>query len=186
MQVFATDIDDAAISTARLGRYPKTLLEGLSDERRERYFTLSQGGYVVSKEIRDLCTFSPHNVVRDPPFSRMDLVSCRNLLIYMNKDLQATVIPVFHYALVPGGILLLGGSESASQHTDLFEPLDNSRADICATQCPKPRLALGFAAGSHRSASLIPRRLHREMVTRSIQASTDQRVSTDRAAIVIK
>ena len=142
VQVFATDIDDSAISTARLGRYPKTLLEGLSDERRERYFTLSQGGYVIAKEVRDLCTFSPHNVVRDPPFSRMDLVSCRNLLIYMNKALQATVIPVFHYALVPGGILLLGGSESASQHTDLFEPIDPAARIFVRRNVRSPALRL--------------------------------------------
>ena len=176
VQVFATDIDDAAISTARLGRYPKTLLEGLSEERRERYFRRSQDGYVVSKEIRDLCTFSPHNVVRDPPFSRMDLVSCRNLLIYMNKDLQATVIPVFHYALVPSGILLLGGAESASQHTDLFEPLDKSARIFVRRNVRSPDLHLDLPPAVAQSD---PSRVHREMVTRSIQTSTDPRMSTD-------
>jgi two-component system CheB/CheR fusion protein len=124
VQVFATDIDDSAIATARLGRYPATLLDGLSPERRQRFFNASSGSYVVSKEIRDLCTFSTHNLVRDPPFSRMDLVSCRNLLIYTDTRLQSKVIPIFHYSLVPGGILLLGGSESAAQHDHLFEPLD--------------------------------------------------------------
>jgi two-component system CheB/CheR fusion protein len=124
VQVFATDIDDSAIATARLGRYPATLLDGLSPERRQRFFNASSGSYVVSKEIRDLCTFSTHNLVRDPPFSRMDLVSCRNLLIYMDARLQSKAIPIFHYSLVPGGILLLGGSESAAQHDHLFEPLD--------------------------------------------------------------
>ncbi len=84
VQIFATDIDDSAISAARLGRYPAGLLEGLSKERIERFFTLSHGSYVVSKEIRNLCTFSVHSLVRDPPFSMMSLVSCRNLLIYMN------------------------------------------------------------------------------------------------------
>jgi two-component system, chemotaxis family, CheB/CheR fusion protein len=124
VQVFATDIDEAAITTARLGRYPETLLKGLSAERFERFFRASQGSFVVAKEIRDLCTFSEHNLIRDPPFSRMDLVSCRNLLIYMEANLQAAVIPAFHYSLLPGGILLLGGAESAAQHEDLFEPLD--------------------------------------------------------------
>ena len=126
VQLFATDIDEAAISTARLGRYPETLLKGLSAERRERFFRASHGGYVVSKEIRELCTFSAHNLVRDPPFSRMDMVSCRNLLIYMETDLQATVIPAFHYSLLPGGILLLGGSESLARYAKLFEPLDKT------------------------------------------------------------
>ena len=100
VQVFATDIDEPAIGTARAGRYPATLLDGLSPERRERFFSRSGNSYVVTKEIRDLCTFSAHSLVRDPPFSRMDLVSCRNLLIYMDADLQATVIPAFHYSLL--------------------------------------------------------------------------------------
>jgi two-component system CheB/CheR fusion protein len=124
VQLFATDIDEPAITTARLGRYPIPLLEGLSPERRERFFQSTAGGYVVRKEIRDLCIFSPHSIVRDPPFSRMDLISCRNLLIYMDVDLQAHVIPSFHYALVRSGILLLGSSESTLRHEDLFEPLD--------------------------------------------------------------
>ena len=126
VQVFATDIDEAAIATARLGRYPETLLKGLSTERFERFFRPSQGSFVVTKEIRDLCTFSPHNLIRDPPFSRMDLVSCRNLLIYMDAKLQQAVIPAFHYSLQPGGILLLGGSETTSRHDNLFEPLDKA------------------------------------------------------------
>jgi two-component system CheB/CheR fusion protein len=124
VQIFATDIDESAVTTARVGRYPKTLVEGLSEPRLRRFFKESNGGYAVKKEIRDLCTFSLHNVIRDPPFSMMSLVSCRNLLIYMNPELQERVIPVFHYALVPGGILLLGGSESVAQHPALFETLD--------------------------------------------------------------
>lgn len=143
-QIFATDIDDSAIATARSGRYPTTLLEGLADERRDRFFTLSQGSYVVSKEIRDICTFSTHDLVRDPPFSRMDLVSCRNLLIYMNKELQEKVIPAFHYALVPKGILLLGGAESVSQHTDLFEPLDKVSRIFRRRSGESPGLQLGL------------------------------------------
>ena len=126
VQVFATDIDEPAIGAARLGRYPPTLLEGLSPVRRARFFDASAAGYTVTKEIRDLCTFSPHSIVRDPPFSRMDLISCRNLLIYMDVELQATVIPAFHYALQPGGILLLGASESTARHEELFEPIDKT------------------------------------------------------------
>ena len=126
VQLFATDIDEAAITAARLGRYPATLLDGLSAERLARFFNLSHGSYVVSKEIRDLCTFSTHNVIRDPPFSMMNLVSCRNLLIYMGTDLQARVIPTFHYALAPGGMLLLGSAESVAQHAELFDTVDKS------------------------------------------------------------
>lgn len=126
VHIFATDIDDSSVATARLGRYPSTLLEGLSPKRRERFFHDSHGSFVVAKEIRELCTFSAHNLVRDPPFSRMELVSCRNLLIYMDTKLQGAIIPMFHRALVPDGILLLGGSESISRHEQLFEPIDKA------------------------------------------------------------
>ncbi len=153
VQVFATDIDDAAIATARLGRYPATLLDGLSAQRRERFFWLAQGSYVVTKEIRDLCTFSGHNLVRDPPFSRMDLVSCRNLLIYMNTDLQAKVIPTFHYSLLPGGILLLGGSESAAQHGDLFEPIDKAARIFRRRDTQSPDLQLSVSLNPPRDAN---------------------------------
>ena len=124
IQIFATDIDDQAIETARAGRYPATLVRGLSPQRLRRFFVQNEGGYVVSKDIRELCTFSAHSLVRDPPFSRLDMVSCRNLLIYLDNDLQASVIPAFHYALAPGGILLLGSSETVVRHEGLFAPLD--------------------------------------------------------------
>jgi chemotaxis methyl-accepting protein methylase/signal transduction histidine kinase len=142
VQVFATDIDDSAITTARLGRYPKTLLDGLSQDRLRRFFTVSHGGYCVAKEIRDICTFSSHNLIRDPPFSMMSLVSCRNLLIYMNPALQARIIPVFHYSLIPDGILLLGGSESVAQHADLFETVDKSARIFQRRNVRSPELNL--------------------------------------------
>src|SRR5262249_51644758 len=99
VQIFATDIDDAALSIARTGRYPANLLDSVSPERLESYFTKDDASYVIAKEIRDLCIFSPHSVIRDPPFSRIDLISCRNLLIYLGNEFQARVIPVFHFAL---------------------------------------------------------------------------------------
>jgi two-component system CheB/CheR fusion protein len=162
VQIFATDIDETAISTARIGRYPSTLLNGLSDARRERFFQLSQNIYSVTKEIRDLCTFSPHNLVRDPPFSRMDLVSCRNLLIYMNTGLQARVIPIFHYSLVENGILLLGGSESVAQHTKLFRTRDKTARIYQRENIRSPDLQLTLRPpplnqGDESSASLVKR-----------------------------
>ncbi len=126
VQILASDIDEVAVATARAGRFPLTLLEGLSAERRSRFFAESPGGAVVRQEIRDLCTFSVHSLVRDPPFSRIDLISCRNLLIYMNNDLQDRIIPIFHYALPPGGILILGVSETVARHERLFEPRERS------------------------------------------------------------
>ena len=143
VQVFATDIDESAIATARQGRYPATLLSGLSPERLERFFKPSQGSFLISKEIRDVCTFSTHNLVRDPPFSRMDLVSCRNLLIYMNPELQSTVIPTFHYSLASGGILLLGGSEGTAKHEDLFQPLEKTARIFLKRDVKSPPLQIG-------------------------------------------
>ncbi len=123
VQVFATDVDESAIAIARLGRYPSTLVAGLSQQRLRRFFHASPSGYAIAKEVRELCTFSPHSIVRDPPFSRMDLISCRNLLIYLDQEQQAVIIPAFHYALVPGGVLLLGRSESVARHEHLFQSL---------------------------------------------------------------
>jgi len=127
VQVFATDIDDPALTVARSGRYPAPMLENVSPERLKRYFHHDAESYVLAKEVRDLCIFSAHSVIRDPPFSRMDLVSCRNLLIYFNVELQDSVLPVFHYALKPGGYLFLGPSETVSRHADLFTPVDKAR-----------------------------------------------------------
>jgi two-component system CheB/CheR fusion protein len=124
VQIFATDIDEAALATARAGRYPTALLEAVSPERLSRYFVREVGSHVVSKDIRDLCVFSSHNVIRDPPFSRIDLISCRNLLIYLTAATQDRLLPVFHYALNPNGFLFLGNSENVTQHSDLFSPVD--------------------------------------------------------------
>src|SRR5262249_3681449 len=97
VQVFATDIDEAGLSVARNGRYPDTLLQGVSKERLELFFPAGGTSFVIKTSIGDMCVFPSPRVVRDPPFSRMDLISCRNLLIYLNSELQNHVIPVFHY-----------------------------------------------------------------------------------------
>ncbi len=124
VQIFATDIDERALVIARAARYPAALLDGVSDERRARHFIPDSGSYVLSKDVRELCIFSPHSVIRDPPFSRIDLISCRNLLIYFAADVQNQIIPTFHYALRPDGYLFLGSSENVSQFGYLFEPID--------------------------------------------------------------
>ena len=124
VQIFATDIDERALAIARAGRYPEGLLENITPERRKRYFIEDGGSSLLTREVRDLCIFSPHSVIRDPPFSRIDLISCRNLLIYFGPDIQNQVIPTFHYALRPGGYLFLGTSESVSQFADAFTPVD--------------------------------------------------------------
>ena len=150
VQIFATDIDERSLTAARAARYPEALLESVSEERRRRYFTPDAGAYVLAKEVRDLCIFSPHSVIRDPPFSRMDLVSCRNLLIYFGPAIQDQVIPTFHYSLRPNGYLFLGTSENVSQHADLFAPVDKAQRIFRAREDGRARL--------HLPASLSPPR----------------------------
>jgi two-component system, chemotaxis family, CheB/CheR fusion protein len=124
VQVFATDIDSRAIDTARAGVYPASIATDVSPERLARFFSVEDGGYRIHKNIRDLLVFSEHDVIKDPPFSKLDLVSCRNLLIYMGPELQRKLIPLFHYALNPGGLLLLGSSETVGDFAELFSPLE--------------------------------------------------------------
>jgi two-component system CheB/CheR fusion protein len=124
VQLFGTDIDERALAVARAGQYPRSLLENVSPERLKRFFVPDGHVYQLVREIRDLCIFSPHSVLRDPPFSRLDLISCRNVLIYLNTDLQARLIPILHYALKRDGYLFLGLSETVTRHGDLFATVD--------------------------------------------------------------
>ena len=126
VQIFATDIDSLAITTARAGLYPASIAADISPERLARFFAVEPDGkaYRIHKGIRDMLVFSEQDVIRDPPFSKLDLISCRNLLIYMGGDLQKKLIPLFHYALNPEGFLFLGTSESVGEFGDLFVALD--------------------------------------------------------------
>ena len=126
VQVFATDIDSRAIATARVGLYPASIATDLTPERLARFFCAEPGGqsYRIHKSIRDMLVFSEQDVIKDPPFSRLDLISCRNLLIYLDVELQKRLIPLFHYALKPGGRLFLGTSEGIGEFGDLFAVLD--------------------------------------------------------------
>nr|MDP2192812.1 CheR family methyltransferase [Rhodoferax sp.] len=126
VQVFATDIDNQAIATARAGLYPASIANDISPERLARFFTAEPDGssYRVQKGIRDMLVFSEQDVIKDPPFSKLDLICCRNLLIYIDSDLQKKLISLFHYALCPGGMLFLGTSETVGEFGDLFAVLD--------------------------------------------------------------
>lgn len=161
VQIFATDIDDRALGVARAGRYPEQMLDGVSSERRERFFIPDGGSFVVAKQIRDFCVFSPHSVIKDPPFSRMDLVSCRNLLIYFGMEIQNQVIPTFHYALRPSGYLFLGTSENIGQFNELFSPIDKKQRLFRRRSDVAPSVRLPMMVGSLRpghAAELKPRR----------------------------
>lgn len=120
LQVFASDIDEEALQIARIGRFPATIAKDVSPERLGRFFLREDGTYRVANELREICLFSAHNLLRDAPFSKLDLISCRNLLIYLAPELQNRLIPLFHYALNETGHLFLGTSENVTQHTRLF------------------------------------------------------------------
>jgi len=124
VQIFATDVDDSIIKKARTGIYPESISQNVSADRLLRFFNKVRDGYQISKTIRDMCVYARQDVTRDPPFSKLDLISCHNLLIYLQPVLQKKVLQVFHYALDPGGCLILGSSESIGGHADLFTLLD--------------------------------------------------------------
>ena len=124
LQIFATDLSEAGVETARAGVYPKDIVQDVSPERLRRFFVEVDGHYRIAKSIRDACVFSRHNVLADPPFSRLDLVTCRNVLIYLETVVQQTLMPILHYALKPSGFLWLGTSETIGSFRNLFEPLD--------------------------------------------------------------
>ena len=123
VQIYGTDLDDDAIATARSGDYPANIVSDVSEARLKRFFTKGESGYRVKREIRDMIVFAVQNVIKDPPFTRLDLLSCRNLLIYLEPKLQERLLPGFHYALKPGGMLILSPSESLGAHSDLFVPV---------------------------------------------------------------
>lgn len=126
IKIFATDIDNQSIAIARAGVYPSSIAIDITLERIARFFTVVPGvsAYHINKTIRDMLIFSEQSIIKDPPFSKLDLISCRNLLIYLNSELQKRVIPLFHYALNPGGILFLGSSESIGDFDTLFSAID--------------------------------------------------------------
>ncbi len=127
VQIFGTDLNDKGIQKARAGIYRETITEELSPERLQRFFVKVSDGYRVNKAVRDMCIFARQNLATDPPFSQMNLVACRNLLIYIQPALQKKIIPILHYALKPSGFLLMGSSESVSSYPDLFSTVDKKQ-----------------------------------------------------------
>ncbi|PXA99129.1 chemotaxis protein [Nostoc sp. 3335mG] len=147
VQIFATDIDEQMLAIAREGSYPTSALFDLPPGLRERYTVPHTERFSIASSIRDLIRFSSHSVVKDPPFSRIDLVSCRNLLIYFDDRLQQSVVPLFHYALRPGGYLFLGPSESVGRFEHLFQPIDQG-ARLFERAPGPPNYPIGLPAGA--------------------------------------
>lgn len=175
VQIFATDIDEQALARGRRAVYPRSVEVDLSAERLERFFTVEDQGYRVSRRVRDIVVFARHNLGKDPPFSHLDLVSCRNVLIYMQPPLQRRILRILHYALNPGGILVLGLSESIGEAIELFAPTDRklkifSKQNIVAI----PAFELGFSPRGREIAPAGPAAPTRPLV--SVQQIADRRV----------
>jgi two-component system CheB/CheR fusion protein len=147
LQVFATDLNEANLEKARHGLYAKSVAQDLSPERLRRFFVEEEGGYRVVKPLREQVVFARQNVISDPPFSRMDLISCRNLMIYLEPGLQKKVLPTFHYALKPDGFLFLGASESIGTFTHLFSSVDKKQKIFSKKPAPTPMFQLPLRQG---------------------------------------
>ncbi len=160
VQIFATDIDREAVEKARQAVYPPSILHDVPTERLRRFFVKEDGAYRIHKQIREMVVFAPQNVIMDPPFTRLDLLCCRNLLIYFTAELQKKVIPLFHYSLSPGGVLFLGTSETIGSFTDLFTTLDNKWKIFKRRETGSAgRSAVEVPVG-HQSADTAPLRAH--------------------------
>lgn len=178
IQVFATDIDSNAIEHARAGVYPVSIAADVSEQRLAHYFTLDpqRGQYRIQKHIRDLLVFSEQDVIKDPPFSKLDLVSCRNLLIYLNPDVQRRLIPLFHYSLTAGGVLFLGTSETVGDTARLFSVLDRKwklYARLPDSQAERPPL-MEFAPPLFDAKEKHETGPHSDDETNSLRLITEQ------------
>jgi two-component system CheB/CheR fusion protein len=193
LQIFASDLDHAALATARNGRYPSSIETDVSEERLKSFFSKEGDHYRIKREIRDLVLFTSHSILKDPPFSKVDLISCRNLLIYLDKQLQQQVCTTFHYALMPGKYLFLGSSENADVPAGLFRPVNrdahifqSASLDLQAQEL-LPRLAFSprlFSAqeipmplhGSAERAAVLHHRALEEMAPPTILVDRAYRV----------
>jgi len=174
VQLFGTDISETALTRARAGVYPDSSLQTVSAERLRAFFHKVDGGYQINKAIRDTCIFAKQNVTRDPPFSRLDLISCRNVLIYLSSGLQKTVFSLFHYALNADGLLFLGSAETAAASPELFRVVDGQHKLFSRTASPA-RLH-----GSFPSYQAVPEPSSAPRTARTLNSNELQK-RTDRA-----
>lgn len=185
IQVFATDLDEEAIREAREGLYPEAIAADVSEKRLRHFFIQEQGGYRVRRAVRELVLFAPHDLLKDSPFSRLDLVSCRNLLIYLKREAQSRAFEIFHFALRAGGRLFLGTSESVDEGSPLFEVLDKKQR--LYTQRPGPQRLISMPTGPGtlgRALALQERTRERPavpgyVVPEGLQTGLDQAASVD-------
>ena len=155
LQIFATDLDADAIAKARQGFYPANIAADVSPQRLKEFFVEDGNGFRVCKEIREMVVFAPQNLVMDPPFTKLDILTCRNLLIYLGAELQKKLLPLFHYSLKPGGVLVLGSAESIGGFTDLFTALDSQARLFWRSSSSPPAFELDFPT-RHFPANIEP------------------------------
>ena len=167
VQIFGSDLSEPIIAKARAGLYPDAALRDVSDERRRRYFVKTDRGYRINKTVRDLCVFVQHDLARDPPFSKLDIVSCRNVLIYFEQALQKRIVPSFHYSLNQPGYLLLGHSESISGFGQLFSVVDKASKIFART---------ALASTLRFAPRFDPRRVERPVVEPDTRAQASGKV----------
>ncbi len=172
LQVFATDLDDEVIRRAREGFYPEAISADVSEERLRRFFVHEPHGYRVRREVREIVLFAPHDLLKDSPFSRLDLVSCRNLLIYLNRDAQKRALEVFHFGLRPGGVLFLGNSETVEDGSALFAVTDKKHRIYLQRPGPRGPLRVSEGASTLERALKIQERT-RERPTLPLRVTVD-------------
>lgn len=173
IKLFGTDLSDAAIEAARTGVYPEAAVVGVSPERRARFFEATDAGYRVSPSVRDLCVFVKHDLTCDPPFAKLDLISCRNVLIYFDAELQRQVVPMLHYCLNRSGYLFLGQSETITGFRDLFESEDSEHRIFCKLGDSRGLLH-ALRAGRDPDVKLVePRPVDRRQTARDAQRQAD-------------
>ena len=175
LQIFATDLARDAIDKARQGIYPAAnIAADVSPQLLRRYFIKEENGYRVGKEIREMVTFATQNVIMDPPFTKLDILICRNLLIYLTPDLQKKLMPLFHYSLNPGGVLFLGSSETISTFTDLFAPLNIKSRLFLRRESVMPSEPVAFPVSFVPAQPVVPRELTMVKPAANLQSFADQ------------
>ena len=156
IQIFASDIDEEALTTGRAGLYPENIAASVSESRLQRFFTKEDHSYRIDKSLRELVTFANQNLISDPPFSNLDLVSCRNLLIYLSAEVQGKVLALFHFALRENGSLFLGHSETSSQQEHLFQPMAKKWRIYRRSGVARSSSSVDFPIGSRMARSIPP------------------------------
>lgn len=177
LQIFATDLDPDAIEQARQGIYPANIAADVSEERLKRFFVESDSGsgYRVGKEIREMVIFAPHNLIMDPPFTKLDILTCRNVLIYLGPELQQKLLPLFHYSLLPNGVLMLGSAESIGGFTTLFTPIEGKARLFRRTSSPLRSATLDFPTRNFpKTTELLMDDAKPEAAADNLQSLADQ------------